>query len=191
MKKLVYKQWRIERGDAIEVSLIEFIDYFKDRNTIVRFSDKGTDYIGEVWLAERNGSRHEVIFRVEDYLPVENEESSIKPLSLSPECIDHWVNPIVDEPEIIDLHLSNKGYIKRESVMNRGLQKFSLDQDNYIIKFIEFINSLDKSKLLYKIAEKKLKFLTSPDLYNARLWKKVPNEHKIMLDKHFKTKKYD
>lgn len=189
MIKPIYPQWRAERGIVRYYKLIEFIEFIKDRGTIVRFQIGNTYYIGEKWLAEdvETGVQKEVIFRQEDYLPVADEESSVYIFS---EIIpDNWANPIVDEPELVEAHSKSSSYIKRGDFKNRGLEQFARLADSYIYKFIEFINSLQKDSKLYKLAELKLQFITRPDLYNARAWKKVPEREKKFLDKHFKSYK--
>lgn len=96
-----YPNWIARKGNAINVELIDFIDYEKRSSGHVRIVTKDDKkYIGEVWLCRVNGENISLVFR-QDYDPddIYTENSEVGwDFNKSP-IRDDLANPIVDSFE--------------------------------------------------------------------------------------------
>lgn len=181
MKVLTYKQWKAERGNPKEVELIEFIDFVRINGSVYKFKEKENTYVGEIWEArDENKLLTKAIIKVE--YPEEYVDDNIGwdyKKEYSPECIDYWVNPLVDEYDTVIQRIRNNSF-KRDKNVNIGLLR-EIDKEKEILqKYEDILKNIEKNSREYIAIEKYLNFMNSPTSQTMKDWQRV---NKILKNK--------
>lgn len=184
MKALIYKQWRTERGVPEEVELIDIIDLVTINGSLYKFKQDEKIYVGEIWKVKRkNGTIMNCVIKTEHTETIsEGEVGWEYKRSYSPECIDAWVNPLVDEWEVVEARITKNNFI-REDTDNKGIRREEEKEQIMLDKLISFLNTIEKDSPEYKAGEAKLNFFKSPTIDTLKKWRGVSSKlkHKLIL----------
>lgn len=185
MKAIAYKQWKTERGIGEEVQLLDIIDLVTINGSLYTFKKDDIRYTGEIWKAKRISDNMpvEVIIRVEYPESESDQEVGWEyKKNYSPECIDTWVNPLVDEYETVIQRIKNNKFI-REKTINKGLLYEEEKEQKLLEKLYNILESLEKDCTEYNAILAKINFIRMPCNETVRKWRAVSNrlKNKITL----------
>ena len=173
MKVLTYKQWKAERGESKEVELLDFIDFVRVNGSVYKFKEEGNTYAGEIWQAKSDLGQIKVIIKIDypDETVGDNVGWNYKK-EYNADCIDYWVNPLVDEYDTVIQKIRNNSF-KRERQINLGLEREIKKEENIIKGYELVLNNIEKDSKEYTAITKYLNFVKSPTNQTLKEWGKV------------------
>lgn len=117
--KLWYSKWKTQKGEAITVSPLEFIEYYKVNKVIHTWEDGDKMYEGQIFKCRlEDGSIKKLPFRVEVVDKESYSSNTSLPINKNP-IKENTPNPITDSWEECTLGIISKDLFPRLDLLGK------------------------------------------------------------------------
>lgn len=152
--KFHYSKWKTEKGVAIKVTPLKFLNYYKINNSIHTFKIGKKTYQGQIWKCKKEGKTCNLTFRIEvAEIDVKSFNVNTSLISNKNPLPDIHPNPLVDSREECELGIINKDLfppIELRKVYLKILYQLRLTNSEFRTLIIIRLNLIDNCSEINK-----------------------------------------